>query len=101
MALDFYRLDNKEYLFGLEDKQFEELSGIFTDFQYQTGLIIDQNGDFKMTVENQEAIISIIDRYIDKNDLNKNKSKTLTIIEFRTHLKDCSQRKLELQLIGD
>jgi hypothetical protein len=101
MALDFHRLDNKEYLFGLEDKQFEELSEIFTDFQYQTGLVIDQYGDFKMTVENQETIIRIIDRYIDKNDLNKNKSKTLTIIEFRTHLKGCSQRNLELQLIGD
>ena len=37
-----------------------------------------------MTVENQETIIRIIDRYINKTDLNKNKPKTLTIIEFRT-----------------
>ena len=101
MALDFYRLDNKEYLFGLDDKQFKELSEIVTDFHYQTGFVIDQYGDFKMTVENQEAIIKIIDRYIDKNDLNKNKFKTVTIIEFRTHLKLHSQRKLELQLKGD
>ncbi|MBC3539324.1 hypothetical protein ACFSC6_17550 [Rufibacter sediminis] len=101
MALDFYRLDNKEYLFGLNDKQFDELTEIFTDFQYQTGFVIDQYGDFKMTVENQGAIIRIIDRYIDKTDLNKNKSKTLTIIEFRTLLKYYSQRRLELQLKGD
>ncbi len=101
MALDFYRQDNKEYLFGLEDQQFHNLTDIFKQFQYQTGLCVDQYSDFKMTVENQTAIMNIIDNYIDKIDLNKNKAKIITIIEFRAFLKYFSNRKIELQLKGD
>ncbi|MGV3538928.1 MAG: hypothetical protein ACO1OQ_03910 [Rufibacter sp.] len=101
MALDFYRLDKNEIMFGLDDQQFKELDEIFTDFQYQTGLIIDQYGSFKMTVQNQEKIIRTIDRFIDKSDLNKNKAKTLVIIEFRTFLKYCIHKDTGLQLKGD
>ena len=101
MALDFYRKDNKEHLFVLDDNQFEYLIEIFNEFKYQTGLLIDQYGDLKLTIENQKLIIKIIDNYIDKSDLNKNKAKTKTIIEFRTFLKNISKKEVELNLKGD
>ena len=101
MAFDFYRQDNNEYLFGLEDNQFENLNEIFNEFKYRTGYVVDQYKDFKMTLENQEAIIKIIDNYINKTDLNKDKAKTLTIIELRTALEYCSDKKIELKLKGD
>jgi len=101
MALDFHRLDNKEHIFGLDDKQFEALSEIFEEFKYRTGLTIDQYSDFKMTKENQLAIIKIIDEYISKNDLNRNKFKTIAIIEFRLFLLLLSSKNIDLKLIGD
>jgi len=100
MALDFHRLDN-EYLFGLEDNQFDALAEIFEEFKYRTGFVIDQYGDFKMSLENQQTLIKIVDDYIDKNDLNKNKAKTLAIIELRTLINYFSQKKIALQLKGD
>ncbi|PSR54870.1 hypothetical protein AHMF7605_15855 [Adhaeribacter arboris] len=75
MALDFYQLNNKEYFFALEDKELQDLGEILQEFRYRTGFVIDQYSDYKLTIENQAAIIKIIDDYIDKTDLNKNKSK--------------------------
>ncbi|RDC65393.1 hypothetical protein [Adhaeribacter pallidiroseus] len=101
MALDFYQQNNKEPFFALEDKQFQDLAGIFNEFQCRTGLVIDQFSDAKLTIENQATIIKIIDDYIKKADLNKNKLKTVTIIEFRTHLKYSHKKKNDLLLKGD
>ena len=101
MALDFHKLDNDEYLFGLEEYHFDLLAEIFEEFKFRTGFAIDQYGDFKMSLENQQALIQIIDDYISKNDLNRNKAKTLAIIEFRSLLNYFSQKKIALKLKGD
>lgn len=101
MALDFHRLDNWEHLFGLDDKQFDFLTEILEEFKYRTGLTIDQYSNFKMTKENQLAIIKIIDEYINKNDLNRNKFRTIAIIKFRSFLKVFSNKNINLKLIGD
>ena len=64
MALDFHRLDNKEYLFGLDDKKYKNLDEIFTEYKNWTGVYIDPYGDTKLTIENQKMFIKIIDTYI-------------------------------------
>lgn len=101
MALDFHQIDNNEYLFGLEDNQFGQLAEISEEFQIRTGFVIDHYGDFKMSLENQQTLIKIVDNYMAKNDLNKNKAKTLAIIEFRTLLNYFFQKKIVFQLKGD
>ena len=101
MAVDFYRQDTSEYLFNLDDKQFAALSEIFEEFKYRTGFMIDQYSDFKLTWENQESMVKIIDGYIDKNDLNKNKKKTISVLEFRALMKFFSEKRITINLKGD
>ncbi|HRH48851.1 MAG TPA: hypothetical protein PLP23_08865 [Panacibacter sp.] len=101
MALDFHRLDNKKYLFGLDDKTLDALGEIFEMFTHWTGLVIDPYGDLKLPTENQQTLITIIDKYIEKTDLNKDKAKTSTILEFKGLLKYFSRNKIDLELLGD
>lgn len=101
MALDFHRLDNNEYLFGLDDKTLDALGEIFEMFTHWTGLVIDPYGDLKLPTENQQTLITIIDKYIEKTDLNKDKAKTSTILEFKGLLKYFIRNKIDLELLGD
>lgn len=81
MALDFHRTDNREYLFGLEDKQYKNLNEIFSEFKNWTGISIDPYSDLKLSIENQSTLVKIIDIYIDKTNLNIDKLKIVDIIE--------------------
>ena len=101
MALSFHRLDNGEHLFDLDDHQFSCLTDIFETFQQWTGLIIDQYDDLQLTTENQETLIQVIDKYVDKTDLNKDKLKTAAILEFKGLLRFFSSNKVDLELLGD
>lgn len=101
MALDFHRLDNNEHLFGLGDKTLHDLSDIFETFTHWTGLIIDPYGDLKLSTENQQTIIAIIEKYIEATDLNKDKVKTSNILEFKGLLKFFVKNKIDLELLGD
>jgi hypothetical protein len=101
MALDFHRLDNKDFLFALDDREYDYLSEIFDSFTHWTGLIIDQYDKLKLTTENQETLIKIIDKYIDTTDLNKDKKKTSAILEFKGLINLFLNKKVDLELLGD
>lgn len=101
MALDFHRLDNHEYLFQLDDKKYSNLSEIFAEYKQWTGVFIDQYGDTILTVENQKIIIKIIDNYIEKNNLNSDKQKTVSILEFRTLMIFFSGKNCDIKILGD
>ena len=101
MALDFHRLDNREYLFGLDDKNYKNLDEIFTEFKNWTGIYIDEYGDTKLTIENQKIVLKIIDVYINKTNLNTDKQKTVDILEFRTLLKYFSDQNFDIEILGD
>ena len=101
MSLDFHRLDNNEYLFGLDEKQIHALADIFDSFKQRTGLIIDPYGKFQLTVENQQTLTAIIEKYIDATDLNKDKGKTSAILAFKGLLQFFQHHKIDLKLIGD
>lgn len=75
MALDFHRLDNTEYLFGLDDSKYAHLETVFTVFKKQTGVYINMHADATLTINHQKMIVKIIDIHIKKGDLNKNKQK--------------------------
>ncbi len=102
MALDFYIHNTKEYLFSLESTKFSDLAQeIFLHFKYRTGISIDEYGDTKLSVENQQTLIKIIDEYAEKTDLNINKSKTKNILEFRGLLLYFIKKGYNLELFGD
>jgi hypothetical protein len=101
MALDFHRLDNNEYLFGLDDRQFQALFEVFETFRQWTGLVIDQYDDLKLTPDNQQTLIKVIDKYIDSTDLNKDKQKTSTILEFKGIMSYFSKWGVDIKLVGD
>jgi hypothetical protein len=101
MALDFYKPGNNDLLFRLNEEQLDQLSDIFIQFKQWTGLIIDPYGTMNLTTENQVTLISVIDKYINSTDLNKDKQKTVAIIEFRGLLNYFSKNKTDLRLIGD
>ncbi len=101
MALDFHRLDNNEYLFGLDDNALDALAGIFEVFTHRTGLIIDPYGNAKLSTDNQQTLIVIIEKYIEATDLNKDKARTSTILEFKGLLKYFQNNKIDLALFGD
>ena len=101
MALDFCRLDNREYLFGLDDKQFQALFEIFETFRQWTGLVIDQYGDLTLTPENQLTLIKVIDKYIDSTDLNKDKLKTSAVLEFKGIMSYFLKMGINIELVGD
>ncbi len=102
MALDFYKLGTKEYLFGLESEKYFDLEkDIFIPFKYRTGLYIDEYKNGNLSVENQKTLVTIIDEYIDKTNLNKNKQKIKTILEFRGLLLYFIKKEYNLELHGD
>ena len=101
MAIDFHRLDNRKYLFGLDDKKYKNLVEIFTEYKNWTGIYIDEYGDTKLTIENQKIVLKIIDTYIDKTNLNIDKQKTVDILEFSTLLKYFSDQNVDIEILGD
>ncbi|MDP8171228.1 hypothetical protein QJU96_08010 [Pasteurella skyensis] len=102
MALDFHIYGTEEYLYGLESNKFYDLEeDIFIPFKYRTGIYIDEYGDSQLSVDNQKLLIKIIDEYIEKTDLNKNKSKTKNILEFRGLLLYFIGKNYDLVLLGD
>ena len=101
MALDFHRLDTEEYWFGLDDEQYTRLSNLFEIFQQWTGLQIDAYKDMRLTTENCRTLIQIIDRYIQKTDLNINRKKTTAILGFRGLLNFFQEKNIEFKLKGD
>jgi len=101
MALDFYRLDNNEFLFSLDDIKFNYLADIFDTFTHWTGLTIDQYKNLKLTKENQITLVKIIDKYIDITDLNNDKKKTTAILEFRGIIDFLQRKQVDLKLFGD
>jgi len=101
MALDFHRLDNNEYLFGLDENKYNLLDDIFQTYKSWTGISIDQYGDTKLSIENQKTLIKIVDDYISKTNLNQDKQKTVTVIEFKSLLTFFSNSEIDLKIIGD
>lgn len=101
MALDFHRLDNQEHLFGLDGKKLSNLEEIFTEYKYWTGILIDEYGDIKLSVQNQKTLIKIIDTYIEKTNLNLDKRKTVDVLEFRALLNHYSGKNADIQISGD
>lgn len=101
MALDFHRFDNHEYLFQLDGKKYNNLSEIFTGYKQWTGIYIDPYGDTILNVENQKTLIKIIDIYIEKNNLNLDKYKTVDILEFRALMTFFSGKNCDIKILGD
>lgn len=101
MALDFHRLDNNQHLFGLDNNNFNLISEIFETFRQLTGIFIDQYGDTELSIEKQKILITIIDEYVEKTNLNHDKQKTVAILEFRGLLKLFTITNCDLELIGD
>ena len=101
MALDFHSLDDKKYLFELNDNKYNNLVMIFKEFKHRTGIFIDQYSDAIITVENQLLLLKIIDQYIEKTNLNQDKQKTVDILEIRGLLAYFSSHKVGLSLLGD
>ena len=101
MALDFYRLDNNEHLFSLDDATCISLEDIFEAFNHWTGIFSDLYGDVKLSTENQKTLIKVIDNYIEKTNLDHNKRKTTSIIEFRGLLNYFSNKNIDFKMKGD
>ncbi len=102
MALDFYIHNTKEYLFSFESTKFSDLEQeIFIPFKYRTGILIDEYGDTKLSIENQQTLVKIIDEYVEKTDLNTHKSKTKNILELRGLLLYFIKKEYSLELLGD
>ena len=101
MALDFLILENKEHLFGLESQKYSELEEIFETFKLWTGIYIDEYGDTDLTISNQKALIKIIDQYINETNINLDKNKTISILEFRGLLSFFIKKNYDLKLVGD
>lgn len=101
MALDFHRLDNREYLFSLNDKKYINLEEIFTDYKNWTGIEIDSFSNIKLFIENQKILLKIIDTYIEKSNLNVDKQKTIDILEFKALLNYFLNKNIDLEILGD
>jgi hypothetical protein len=101
MAPDIHRLDNNEYLFGLDSTKYEHLYEIFKSYQNWTGIFIDENGGTKLEVEYQKTLIRIIDKYIENTNINLDKQKTITILEFRGMLTYSSNCNINIEFLGD
>ena len=101
MALDIHRSDNNEYIFGLDDERYNGLYKIFEQFKSRTGIEIDQYSDTNLNIKNIEFLITLIDNYIEKPDLNKNEKKTSIILEFKGLLNMFLKNNISIKLIGD
>lgn len=101
MALDFHRLDNNEYLFGLNDQQYQQLANIFTIFSQWTGLSINPYRDTILNYNDQKLLLKIITEYLNTTNLNKDKLKTIKIIEFKGLLNYFYTTAVDLIILGD
>lgn len=101
MPLDFHNADDNELIFSLDETQFMLLNEILAQYFYRTGMQIDYYQDQALSVANQQTLAKIINAYIQTTDLNRNKNKTLAIIEFLSYLKFCTARKWDLVLLAD
>ena len=101
MALDIHKLNNNEYILGLDDEYYSCLSPIFEQFKYSTGLYIDQYGDITLSVKNFQFLIKLIDKYVQNTDLNKDKHQTIKILEFRGLLNMLIKYDIPVKLYGD
>lgn len=99
--LDFHHSQTKEWLFSLNEEQFFYLNDIFQSMQYRTGMMIDQYNDGKLSIENQQALVTIIDDYVAKADLNQNKEKTKQVLAFRTFMIYFVEHNVNLILLAD
>ncbi len=101
MALDIHRLDNNEYLLGLDSNKYDHLFEIFESYKNWTGILIEQYNDTILSVENQKTIVKIIDKYIETTNINLDKQKTITILEFRGMLIYFINSNIGIKLLGD
>lgn len=101
MALDFHNAMNNDLVFSLTEKQFSFLAEIFDQYYYRTGTRLDYYQDQKLNLQSQQVISEIIDNYIQKSDLNRDKNKTVAIIEFQTLLKFCINQNWDLIALAD
>ncbi len=101
MALDFHRLDNRQYLQGLDDFKFNSLSEIFNLYKIRTGILIEQYRDTILIVENQLVLIKLIDSYLENEKLSLDKNKKLVIEDFRDFLITSTNNNWNLKIVGD
>jgi hypothetical protein len=101
MALDIHRIDTNEYIFSLNDERYNCLSVIFEQFGYRNGREIDPYGDTIIDNGNIKLLIQLIDEYIQKTDLNKNKNQTSIILEFKGILNIFLEKNIALKFVGD
>lgn len=101
MALDFHRLDTHEFLFALNDEQYNHLSERFENFRQRTGIEINPYASQQLTVDNCQTLIQIVDKYVRQNDLNRDKLKTKALIGFQGLLKFFAGKGINFKLQGD
>jgi len=101
MALNFHRLDNSEYLFGLDNTEYAFLSPIFEIYYQRTGNYVDPYKSMQLTTENCHTLLQIIDKYVQQTDLNKDKQKTSAILEFKGLMKYFTGKDINFILHGD
>lgn len=101
MALDFHHTTDNELIFSLSEKQFNLLHDIFNQYFYRSGVRLDYYQDQQLRLANQQVLCKIIDDYIQQTDLNRDKKKTVTIIEFQSLLKFCIAKNYDLAVLAD
>ncbi len=77
------------------------LDEIFEEFTHWTGQIIDPYDDLLMDRNAQTVLLKIIDHYVQKSDLNKDKVKSIEILSFRGLLKHYMDKNILFQIYGD
>ncbi|MFV0481997.1 MAG: hypothetical protein ACK5LP_08430 [Campylobacteraceae bacterium] len=102
MPLDFYSNQNKEeYFFSLTHKQLEIFEDIFVEFNKRTGLFLDECRDAILYTGNLQVLLKIIENYVQKTDLNKDKNKTMEILSFYGLIRVYCNKNIELQVLGE
>jgi len=99
--LDIHRLDNLEYIFGIDDLMLSHLEVIFTRFVRISGINIDPYADTILDVGCMKNLVRAIDIYVGVTDLNKNKQETSKILEFKGMLNLFIQQGIAIKLVGD
>lgn len=101
MALDFHNVTNDDLIFSLSETKFSLLKEILKQYFYRTGVDFDSYQDQQLSVANQQVLCRIIDEYIQKTDLNRDKMKTVMMIEFQSLLKFCIAKNYDLAVLAD
>lgn len=101
MAITVRGQDDDKTLFILDDRKCELLSEILETYKQWTGLVIDVYGDTKLTTENQQTLVKVIDAYISSADLNKDKQRTVFTLEMRALLSLSISNNYDLICYGD